>query len=231
MKIVLSTKKILVIDNFLPHELHSTLWDELQELDYVSSHSGTWYKHQPRDAGAVLEGPLYSIDGRVLTPQNSGIVAFLESIRQSESLFEVIIGKYGKTWEVFNARPTIIPAGSCISWHEDGGAKCGAFVYYAHPKWGGRWGGELLVAEGPVEAVLAEARRVQGNRSPYFESEILDMLLDEPAIGSYISPRPNRLVVLRGGTWHCVRRVEPAAGDNLRVSIAGFFLKKTKDQP
>jgi hypothetical protein len=38
-----------------------------------------------------------------------------------------------------------------------------------------------------------------------------------------IEPRPNRLVLLRGGTPHCIRKVEGTAGGAFRASLSGFF--------
>ena len=42
--------------------------------------------------------------------------------------------------------------------------------------------------------------------------------------GLYLAPTPNRMIFLRGSTPHMIKPVEPAAGDNLRLSISGFFL-------
>jgi hypothetical protein len=41
--------------------------------------------------------------------------------------------------------------------------------------------------------------------------------------GRLIAPSPNRLVLLRGGTRHCIRPVERAAGEAYRASVSGFF--------
>jgi hypothetical protein len=40
----------------------------------------------------------------------------------------------------------------------------------------------------------------------------------------FLSPRPNRLVLLRGGVRHCIKKVESAAGNAFRASVSGFFL-------
>jgi Rps23 Pro-64 3,4-dihydroxylase Tpa1-like proline 4-hydroxylase len=39
-------------------------------------------------------------------------------------------------------------------------------------------------------------------------------------------PKPNRLVILKGGVTHRVAPVSQAAGEHVRASIAGFFLRK-----
>lgn len=199
------------------------LWAEVQDLDYSYTRSGVWYKNYSIDSGELLEGPAYSTLDSDSPIQGPYIRKFIDQVFQAGPCLEEILGKYKVDWEYFTARPNLYPADTGLSWHEDGGKKAGAFVYYAHPKWGARWGGELLIATPPDQSILEKARVLQGNRKPYFETNILDYVLDYPAVGTYIAPRPNRFVVIKGGAWHCVRRVEPAAGDNLRVSISGFF--------
>ena len=43
-------------------------------------------------------------------------------------------------------------------------------------------------------------------------------------IGTFIMPKPNRLVLLGGGNYHMISKVDPAAGDHPRFTISGFFL-------
>jgi hypothetical protein len=38
-----------------------------------------------------------------------------------------------------------------------------------------------------------------------------------------VAPSPNRLVLVRGGTRHCITPVERAAGEAYRASVSGFF--------
>ena len=41
--------------------------------------------------------------------------------------------------------------------------------------------------------------------------------------GSFVMPKPNRLVIIRGGLPHKIAKVSVAAGSHLRRSITGFF--------
>lgn len=223
MHIRLCDERILVMDDFLSASQLETLWDEVQQLDYRSWKSEIWNKHYPADSGDLYEGPA-ALDVAADTACTA-VQAFIVTLRASADKFENLCGRRGHDWQVLTVRPFVMPAGSCLSWHEDGGGKTGAFVFYAHPHWGARWGGELLVAQPPTPAAMATAREKQRDKQPYFETQILDALLDSPGLGSYITPRPNRLVILKGGTWHSIRRVEPAAGDHLRVTLAGFFCR------
>lgn len=215
--------QVLVVDEFLSYEIACDFWGEIQELDYRSWRSEIWHKHYLLDTGDLFEGETI-IDVNT-TATGNAMRYFIDKINNSQQLFARIVGAKEKDWDIFTSRVAVMPMGSCLSWHEDGGAKSGAFVYYAHPIWRARWGGELMVAKRPTDAMLASAHAAQKNRKPFFDTGILDKLLGDPGVGMYISPKPNRLILLKSGTWHCVNRVEPAAGDNLRVSVAGFFWK------
>ncbi|MFF4112602.1 2OG-Fe(II) oxygenase [Streptomyces sp. NPDC001714] len=41
--------------------------------------------------------------------------------------------------------------------------------------------------------------------------------------GAYVGPRPNRLVVIKSGVHHCIKKVDISAGSNVRASVTGFF--------
>lgn len=70
----------------------------------------------------------------------------------------------------------------------------GSFTFYAHREWGENWGGELLTSD------------------------------EEKGQGVFLTPVPNRCVLTAPGVRHCVNRVDPAAGDSVRVSVVGFLL-------
>jgi Rps23 Pro-64 3,4-dihydroxylase Tpa1-like proline 4-hydroxylase len=72
-----------------------------------------------------------------------------------------------------------------------------------HPVWCTSWGGELLVATDDDSSTGIEATCRTGH--------------------AFICPQPNRLVLLRGGTRHCIKKVESAAGQAYRASVSGFF--------
>jgi hypothetical protein len=49
---------------------------------------------------------------------------------------------------------------------------------------------------------------------------------DNTGMGLYTAPSPNRLVFLKGGSWHQINRVDQNAGDHMRCSVVGFFTKE-----
>jgi 2OG-Fe(II) oxygenase superfamily len=94
-------------------------------------------------------------------------------------------------WTGFTQSRWTYRAGAGLEWHSDTGW-LGGYIYFAHPQWRESWGGELLV-----------------------------MTDDAHSDGVVITPRPNRLVLLRGGIRHCVKKVETTRA--FRASVSGFF--------
>jgi hypothetical protein len=98
-------------------------------------------------------------------------------------------------WTGFTQSAWIYRRNEGLEWHSDTGW-LGGYIYYAHQAWRPSWGGELLIGA---------AADVCGSG------------------GVFVYPAPNRLVLLRGGTMHCIKKVEPAAGKAFRASVSGFF--------
>ncbi len=59
----------------------------------------------------------------------------------------------------------------------------------------------------------------------HLDNEDASRLLLEGGFGSYVAAKPNRLVLIKGGTPHAIAKVRAAAGRHLRASIRGFFKK------
>ncbi len=114
-------------------------------------------------------------------------------------------------------------AGWGLSWHNDAGPYCGAFAYYIHENWKANWGGELMI--------LPEARLttpVPGAINLGYEQGggFKEPAYCERGEGSFIMPKPNRMVILSKALLHSVNPVSIKAGENMRFSIAGFFISK-----
>ena len=46
----------------------------------------------------------------------------------------------------------------------------------------------------------------------------------EMGTGRYVFPKPNRLVIVAPGCAHCINPLPAAAGDQVRATLAGFFI-------
>ncbi len=140
------------------------------------------------------------------------------------------IGKPGEAWLGTTFKPYIYPEGSGLSWHQDG-AYSGAFIFYTNPVWKANWGGELFLANHApgadirVSHTLANGRNVM--TGGHLDSAKEDSVLLENGTGTYVIPKPNRLVVLGGGIAHKINRVNCGVSSQPRVSCSGFFIKKS----
>lgn len=211
-----------VIDDFLDEDAWSDVWTMFQfaELAPVTRTRGAW----KLDDGVPLGGD------EVVTPPRDVELAHdpeRPDVYPSETALDhVITGLLeradelaplvGDDWARITARAYVYPRGSALSWHgDDHSLYSGAFVWYAHPRWNAHWGGELLVADADADLPI------MGHR---FDDEAYSDALLEHGTGSFVLPRPNRLVVL-GGAPHAVSPVRAAAGSNVRASVSGFFLR------
>ena len=77
-----------------------------------------------------------------------------------------------------------------------------ALATYFHDAWDVNWGGELITYE---------KKATGGNDEAY-------------AITNCISPDPGSLVLFTVPHEHRLFRIDPPAGDNKRLSIAGWFM-------
>jgi hypothetical protein len=57
-----------------------------------------------------------------------------------------------------------------------------------------------------------------------FGNELESEALLAKGIGTYVMPKPNRLIIVGQGHPHKVASVSPNAGDHVRATFAGFFM-------
>ena len=142
----------------------------------------------------------------------------------ASSLFEALLRPEASRplvdtgWKTVSARAFRHFAGSGLSWHTDDPSYVGAWVYFAHPTWDCHWGGELLVADPSCQG---RQWRQSGEASRRSENA----LVGEMGVGSWLFPKPNRLVVIAAGHMHRVNPVTAGAGGHARTTVSGFFLR------
>ena len=111
----------------------------------------------------------------------------------------------------------------------------GSYIYYVHPEWNIDWGGELLLAHtldipreyGVFFHRLRASPQIPAPPPwfPHLDNDDANELLLSGGFGSYVAPKPNRLVAIKGETPHAIAKVRPSAGRHIRASIGGFFKK------
>jgi hypothetical protein len=211
----------LVIDNFLSEAERLALWDEICRLPFAKVHEGRWKKAFHVRDGEAWWGPNYFHHAHG-EPQAeyATIKALADRIEGSPQVLS-FLASCGD-WTQLSLQPYLYPAGSGLSWHLDGGNRAAAFIYYAHPHWHPAWGGELMIANGPSARDAAQIPADIRSFDRFYGKFDVTGLLDGEG-GKFVFPSPNRLVLLRGGTPHSIKKVEEEAGEAFRASIAGFF--------
>jgi len=238
MRLVKKNSQFCVFDNFLSPEMFKLVLNYIQDENYQSVHAKRWDKLFRLSDGPPLKGSAVFSDrcegmDRIehkVYPTKTGIDILIEHLLSHAEEFTEWIGRKRIDWEIFTAKAFLFPQGTSLSWHDDGMGKTGSYIFYAHPDWNVQWGGELFVAdeavknikEPPVDVIGSPTGKVVGQ---HFDNTYENQKLLEVSVGHYVIPKPNQLVILAAGNPHMINRVSPAAGNHVRCSISGFFLK------
>ena len=224
----------IVIDDLFEPDDHQLVWTYIQQETLEFIHQKRWVKAFRLTDGEPLWGPPHLSDAYApdpthkIFPSGTGIDLVISKVKELAPQFADLIGAQGKDWAYFFARAYLYPSGCGLSWHRDNeNAAKGAFVYYAHPEWNPQWGGEFLIAPFETRDLKYPTVPVYGQKDKYIGSHLDNSFekqtLLNHSVGTYIMPKPNRLVVISSGIIHCIKKVEAAAGNNVRATIQGFF--------
>lgn len=215
-----------IFDDVLLQSDHLALWDALLQKRWEFVHQKRWVQEFPlRDGQPLWSDVMLSapVDPQKdAYPFENPLDTLVGVVEEKAALCAQLMGAKGESWDYFMLRPTLYPMGSALSWHRhDPGKTAGAYIYYAHPEWDPAWGGELLLASPKTGALPFHAARATGFEPPQEKESLM-----AEGFGTYIIPKANRLVILSSNAQHCIKRVEPSAGDNVRLSVQGFFYQQ-----
>ncbi len=215
MEVTHRSPACLVIDDVLGEAAARFQRMLLAQAPYeLVNHAGRWNPAWRLGDAQPLQGPTYryGADDEAHAEWLSPLLEAMDALVVRQDV-TALVGKRGTDWEFCGASPWLYPPRSALSVHVDGHRFSGAFVYFAHERWKIRWGGLLLVFD-------ADTRGLAMN---LLDDEQDDQVASVPGIATAILPRPNRLVFLSPVAAHSVTEVTAKAGDNLRVTVAGFF--------
>lgn len=228
MRLTYQSDRVAVLDGVVTAEDASLVW--------------RWFQTQEVGVAAPGRGARRPIDGFAYASAS----VTLDATRPVSSLVDRTIlgacamaadqiGTVGRDWTSVSRTCWSYPAGTQLGWHNDGPTtQTGAFVWYVHPQWGASWGGELLVvdrcASDMVRESLASGAVVNGATESRLATAAESSVLFTGPDPLCVQARPNRIVLFASDTFHTVRRVDPSAGDRLRSSITGFFLRPQSGQ-
>jgi hypothetical protein len=209
------SEQLIVHDDFLDEAAAREIFAWLDSLVYKSVHSEGWKPVWRLTDASVLRGPTWSVgfDG---SPGPEGELPLpLQAL--GHRIAQLVL-EAGTQWMV-SMTPWIYPVGSGLGLHRDDRRYRGAFSYYLTPEWDIHWGGLLLaLANGPAAAMPKRAVFDPGRERRF---------VGKVGRGSWVLPAWNRLVVIPPDVHHSVTRVDTAAGDRSRISIAGFVHERS----
>lgn len=230
----------IVYDDFLPDELFQDIWTYLRQSDYEHINtkgriSRAWHINDGFPLRTLLNLFYYpdeatKPDADYVYPTGTAFDRFAEQMMELVPQVKGLVGEPVKDWANFSVTGWIYPQGTGLSMHDDGsGIYSGAYAYFVNPDWKIHWGGLLLFLHEEAN------RRIQAYKETvdpvaYYKEKWLDQSLEysmiwDPGLATCIFPRPNRLVFIKNDAYHMVTKVNRDAGDNLRMSLAGFFHK------
>ncbi len=175
--------------------------------------SHTWY-HMPKPRGSRPPEER----ARFTAPTGTALDRFFAALSERFAAMAPLVGDAGRDWHTVSSCPFIYPRGTTLSLHQDGEAYSGAYVYYLHPRWKIGWGGHLIVLD-----PLGRDGAVAALHPPWLDDALDEPYVDDTGIAACVFPKTKRLVVLAPNLPHLITRVDPNAGDQPRVSLAGFF--------
>jgi len=240
-KKVFESKQAIIFDDFLPEEIYQRVSRFALGMDY--EHINT--KGKIRRASHIHDGfPLRSLLDLIyfadddhkpaqgyVYPTNDALDQFTEHVLAIQPAVEPIVGRKGTGgWELFSVTGWIYPPGTGLTMHTDGHGYSGAFVYFLSPTWRTHWGGLLLLGDDEMNRAV-HAYRDQQDEDDFYARKWLnrnhtDELMMEHGFARCVFPKRNRIVFIHNEAYHMVTRVNEAAGDNPRMSLAGFFLER-----
>lgn len=200
------TEDFVVYDEVLEKAQFDAVWAAVQQEEYLTPHVSGWSKVWRLTDGQCIGGKYY----------DASKGPFSNYVDLMNSMFTGVAKMHPGLipgWDNLTIRPYLYPRGTKLSWHNDLGY-AGAVIFYCHPEWASTWGGELFIAKTPPCASMAP---------PHLDHRFEDKFLSTYGFGSYVTCKPNRLVLTRPGVWHSINRVDEDAGDHCRASIVGFF--------
>ena len=224
MKLILASHDVVVVDDLLDPRAFGAIRWELASGHYHSVHTPRWDKAWRLGDGSPLRGAAVYYDPTntvhkpgVRYPTSSVVDEFIDVVRGIAAEHCNVVGTEGVEWVAMFLSPWLYPVGSALSLHRDGGGYSGAFTFFAHPRWGNHWGGELLLLDEEPSAVSHPS---QGTTGWMEEDQVAS------GLATCVFPRPNRLVLVGPDRPHMITRVDVNAGDHARATLAGFFLRR-----
>jgi hypothetical protein len=238
-KKVFESAHAIIFDDFLPEDIYLRVYRFALGMDY--QHINTegrvrraWHIHDGFPLRSMLD-LMYCADESkkpkqgYVYPTNDELDLVADHLLAIQPSVEHIVGKKGQGgWDLFSVTGWIYPPGTGLTMHTDGHGYTGAFVYYLSPTWRTHWGGMLLLADDEINRAVQDYCNTRDLKDIYalkwLNANNVDEQMMEYGFAKCVFPKKNRIVFIHNEAYHMVTRVNEVAGDNPRISLAGFYL-------
>ena len=212
-----------VYDNVISDGEFDEVFNFLNYHPYIFKQSlGEWNKVWNFSDGQILMGNDF------IWPYNK-----IPPLRDQDKCLYPLIGSINKIIEktnffdcsnirTVNMTPYCWPPGTGLSWHNDSNY-LGAVTFYAHKYWSPEWGGEFLTCEAN-KYILEDKKKITWK--VFDNTELHDLLMEEGS-GNYFYPKPNRLIINKGGSNGILHKVNKSTSNsNPRLTLQCFIRSK-----
>lgn len=219
MKLVVDAKNTKVYDDVLTPEEFKIVFDYYNYIPLVFKVvQGEWNRVWTFSDGQILVGRenYFPVKGEDFALRDSDnilldMVSKIQNCIQETGFFEDNLGAV--------MTPFCWPPGTGLSWHNDSNYR-GAFTFYAHNYWSPEWGGEFLTVEAE-EYILDNKKDITWK--VFDNQELFDLIMDK-GIGHFFHPKPNRLIINKGGDCGILHKVNKSTSDSRpRLTFQGFI--------
>ena len=223
MNLLFDGENTKVYDNVLSEKDFQDLFDFLNYHPYIFKQSlGEWNKVWNFSDGQILMGNdfIWTLNKIPPLKQDDKCLSFLiekiNLIIEQSNLFD--IGQI----RTINMTPYCWPPGTGLSWHNDSNY-LGAVTFYGHHYWSPEWGGEFITCEAN-KYILKNKKDITWK--VFDNQQLYDVLMEEGA-GNYFYPKPNRLIINKGGSNGILHKVNKSTlNSNPRLTLQCFITSK-----
>lgn len=226
--IVMNTPEALVIDDFLPQDIWDKIWNQVQVDKWSQTGADDKFWH-------YTDGANYKNNKRWLTKgpfnDNSDLwfeyfTKFLDTCEEAKP--------FVKDYIEIAMRCHAYPVGSKNPWHNDLGFT--TYTYYLHRHWQINWDSTLLILPLgsidyqqvlPLEDGTVHHDCYTDTNSPmemFQQGKKYQPIIDY-GLGTFVSPKPNRLILINKKVVHGITAVDKDAGENIRVTLTGMIME------
>jgi len=230
----------VIFDDFLPPKLYEIMRNycmttEYEHINTKGKISRAWHLHDGFPLRSTMNSFYYSNPATIpqpkpsyIYPTNTETDLFMEYMAEFQPQVEFYTGKPKEEWNHFTVTSWLYPQGTGLNMHDDGsGVYTGAYAFFLNKTWRPHWGGLLVLMDDAanvgVHAYRNTVNQAEYHRQKWLHANNTDELLLEHGLGRCIFPKGNRMVFIANDAYHMITKVNETAGDNVRVSLAGFF--------